>query len=134
MREVLPAKAKEGGSPFFVEPSSLVWSSAHQSTFTLKKLVADVYPSTTCVIGHEQFEMGKFPKELKASTSPRILVLKDPQCKLVWQAAHEGKNVKAVFIMRYEDSHKGRLVPAGVALVNVTQWTVPKGADPVECA
>ena len=118
-----------------IEPSSVVWSTAHQSTFTLKKLVADVYPSTTCVIGHEQFEMGKFPKELKVSTSsPRILVLKDPQCKLVWQAAHEGKNIKAMFILRLEDSNKGRLVPAGVALVNVTQWTVSKGADPVECA
>ena len=116
-----------------IEPSSVVWSTAHQSTFTLKKLVADAYPSTTCVIGHEQFDIGKFPKELKASTSPRVLALKDPQCKSIWLAAHEGENVKAMFILRHQDSHKGRLVPAGVALVNVYQWSVPKGTDSVPC-
>ena len=111
-----------------------MWSSSHQTTFTLKKLVADVYPSTACIIGHQDFEIGKFPKDLMPSSNPRVLLLKDLHVRSVWLAAHENKNVKAMFILRYEDSRRGRLVPAGVALVNVTQWAVPKGADPVECA
>ena len=125
--------AKEGAIPFTVEPGTLVWSTAHKSVYTLKNLVKDVYPSAQSIIGYESFEMGKFPKELKEAT-PRVLALRDPHSFAIWQAVSGCKNVKAMFVLRLEDGPKGRMVPSGMALVNVTQWTVPKGEKPVECA
>ena len=127
--------AKEGAIPFTVEPGTVVWSTAHRSVYTLKNLVKDVYPSAQSVIGYESFEMGKFPKELKEAT-PRVLALRDPHGFAIWQATRELKNVKAMFVMRLEDDpnkSKSRVVPSGVVMINVTQWTVPKGDKPVEC-
>ena len=76
--------------------------------------------------------MGKCPKALKKEIA-RVVTLKQPESVAVWQAASGGEKVKAMFVMRLEDA-KSRLVPAGVALVNTNQWTVPKGDQPVECA
>ena len=131
--KVAAAKDKEGAIQFVVERNTLVWSMVHKQAFPLWKLVQDVYPSTRSIIGYEAFgEVGKCPKELKKETA-RAMTLVQPESVAVWQAASGGEKVKAMFVMRLEDA-KSRLVPAGVALVNTNQWTVPKGDQPEECA
>ena len=123
--EVVPAERTAADSiPFDVDPNTLVWSKGNLSAVTLRKLHQDVYPSATSVLGSEAFA-SKMPKELKPEKKYKMLL--GPDAQKVFLATEKLGKMKAVYVMHLDDK-KGRLVPAGVALVNVSQSVLSAGA------
>ena len=65
------------------------------------------------------------PKELKPEKKYKMLL--GPDAQKVFLATEKLGKMKAVYVMHLDDK-KGRLVPAGVALVNVSQSVLSAGA------